>query len=126
MATITIGSHGLVEDEVIWRVAQGADARAIFTLYDDEEMTTPTDLTGYVGACEVRKKLGGDLLGTALVAIGGPDGMVDVWLPADQSQPWSARTTTGVFDVELTAPDGTVTRLCSGSLDILPNATTEA
>ena len=126
MAVITIGSHGLIEDEVVWRVAQGSDARAIFTLYDDEARTTPTDLTGYVGACEIRKKLGGDLLGTAVVTIGGPDGVVDVWLPAEQSAPWSARTTTAVFDVELTAPDGVVTPLCFGSLDIRPSATTEA
>jgi hypothetical protein len=124
VATITIGTHGLVEEDVVWRVAAGADARAIFILYDDEEHTVPTDLTGFTGACEVRAKLGGTLLGTAVMTIGGMDGTVDVHLPAAQSAGWSARQTTAVFDVELTAPDLTVTRLCSGTLDILPNATT--
>lgn len=124
--TITIGTHGLVDDEIVWRVAAGADAAARFVLYDDDERTTPTDLTGVTGACEVRTKLGGTLLATADVTVDGPTGTVDVHLPADESAGWSARTTTAVFDVELTADDGTVTRLCTGTLDISPNTTTGA
>jgi|GEM_PF-1880441 len=123
---ITIGTHGLIEDGLVWRVAAGADATARFVLWDDDERTTPTDLTGVAGACEVRTKLGGTLLATAVVTVDGPAGTVDVHLPADESIGWSARTTTAVFDVELTADDGTVTRLCTGTLDISPNATTGA
>ncbi|MCR6703161.1 MAG: hypothetical protein NVV66_00130 [Cellulomonas sp.] len=122
--SITIGSHGLIEEEIVWKVAQGADARATFTLWEDVDRTTPTDLTGFTGACQVRAKLGGALLGTAIVTVGEAAGTVDVHLPAAASTAWSPRQVIAVFDVELTAPGGAVTRLCSGSLDVLPNATT--
>jgi len=122
--TLTIGTQGLIEDDVLWRLAAGADAVATFTLWQDETKTTPTDLTGASGACQVRTKLGGDLLGDALVELGGDTGVVTVTIPAAVSAAWSAKQRAAVFDVELTDADGTISRLCSGSLDILPNVTT--
>ncbi len=123
--TITIGSHGLIEDEIVWRVAAGADAWARFVLYDDAERTEPTDLTGTTGACQVRKRAGGDLLADAVVTTGGVDGQVLVHLPAAASRGWSASTRAAVFDVELVDGTGVVTRLCTGVLDISPNTTLE-
>jgi hypothetical protein len=123
--SITIGSHGLVEDEIVWKVAAGADAWARFTLYDDVEHTVPTDLTGTTGACQVRKRAGGDLLADAVVMVGGPAGTVLVHLPASASRGWAASTRTAAFDVELIDATGEVMRLCTGALDIWPNITVE-
>lgn len=128
---IVIGSHGLIEDDVVWKVAAGADAYAgPFVLVESGSGDVPVDLTDYEAGCQVRARLGGNVLATLTseggqIAIDGPNGEVLVHLPADQSREWLPRQTTAVFDVELYSPGGGVQRLCSGVLDIKPNVTVE-
>lgn len=128
--TITVGSHGLVEEEVVWKVAAGADAYLAFELIDSGSGNLPTDLTSFSAASQVRNRLGGQVLAsmsteTGEITIDGPEGRVEIRLPASQSRGWPARLAAAVFDVELYAPGGGVQRLCTGRLDILPNATVE-
>ena len=128
---IVIGSHGLIEDEVTWKVAAGADAYAgPFILMESGSGDTPADLTGFEAGCQVRARMGGAVLATLTsedgqISIDGPEGEVLVHLPASQSQDWTPRTVSAVFDVELYSPGGGVQRLCSGVLDIKPNVTVE-
>ncbi len=126
MATITLGSQGLLEDhDVIWRIKAGADAWAgPFRLWQDVAKTIPVDLTGVTGRCELRGKLGGPQLATAAVLIAGNE--VTLHVPASASQGWSVKIATGVFDVELVDSAGAVTSLCTGVLEISPNVTTGA
>lgn len=122
---LTIGTHALIDQEVAWRVAAGADAVARFTLYDDDAQTAPTDLTGVTGRSQVRRKAGGELLADCVVATGGPAGTVTVTIPAAVSGAWNPKLTAAAFDVELVTDAGHVTRLCTGTLDISPNVTLE-
>ena len=125
MTTITLGSQGLLEDvDVVWRIKAGADAWAgPFRLWQDEAKTTPVDLSGTTGRCELRTKPGGALLAVATVVIDDPN-LIRLHVPAATSAQWSAKTTVGVFDVELVDSDDAVTSLCTGTLEISPNVTT--
>lgn len=130
--TITTGSHALIEDEIVWKVAAGADAHlGPIVLIEDGSGDLPVDLSGYSAGLQARRKYGGaEVLANlhsddGTVTIDGLGGSVTFHLPADQSREWSPRWTDGVFDAELYAPDGTVIRLCNGALDIRPNVTVE-
>lgn len=130
---IEVGSWGLIEDEVIWKVAAGSDAYlGPFVLLENDDPDSPelVDLTGYEGGSQIRRKLGGEVIGEMTsaggeVQINPVTAEVLFHLPAEQSREWSHRWTDAVFDAELYAPDGTVQRFCTGRLQILPNSTRE-
>lgn len=134
MPTIVIDSSGLIRDQVEWRVKAGSDAFARFRLVEDAtvEPRVPVDLTGYEVRSQARVRYGAvDVLADMSTATGEitvtPDeGLIVIRLPAAQSREWAARVTSGVFDVELVAPDGVIQALVpDGVLTILPNSTIE-
>lgn len=130
--TIITGSHALIGDEIVWKVAAGSDAfLGPIVLIENGSGDTPVDLTGYSAGLQVRRKYGGAEVLASLhsddgtVTIGGLDGSILFHLPVEQSRGWSPRWVEAVFDAELYAPGGQVIRLCNGSLDIRPNVTVE-
>lgn len=126
--TITVGNYGLIEEPVEWKIAAGADSYAGPFLLTDEA-DAPINLTGYTAACQIRKAAGGALLADLStdddITIDGPAGSVLVHLPAAASAAWAANVRTGVFDIELTNGAGIVQRLCTGTVAVSPNVTTE-
>lgn len=132
--TIVIDSSGLIRDQVEWRVKAGSDAFARFRLVEDAtaEPRVPVDLSGYEARCQARARYGAtDTLAdlstqTGEIEITPVEGLIEIRLPAEQSRRWSARVTSGVFDVELVAPSGIVQALVpDGILAVQPNATIE-
>ena len=123
--TVIVGSYGLIEDAIEWHISAGADSYAgPFTLTSAVPPNDPIDLTGYTGACELRTKAGETLLATTTVTITPLTGTVLVYLPSAVSAMWTADIKKAVFDIELYAPDGTVTLLGRGTALIAPNVTT--
>lgn len=88
---------------------------------------TPYDLTGYTARMQVRKSVnatapllsltssGGDIV------LGGAAGTIVITASATATAAMDA--THGVYDLELVAPSGTVTRVLKGSVEISPEVT---
>ena len=127
-----VGSYGLIEDLVTWKIAAGSDSYAgPFTLTGPAPGLVPMDLTNYTAACEVRTRVGETVLARlttedATITLGGAAGTVLVWLPAAVSEAWTPDIKKGVFDIELYGPGASVTALCSGVAAIRPNITKNA
>ncbi|MEU7830374.1 hypothetical protein [Nonomuraea sp. NPDC049129] len=90
--------------------------------------TTPVDLTGCRARMEIRTAVGGALIhrldtdeGDGLT-IDGPAGMITLSIPPSVSSAWTSLT--GVYDLEVVFPDGTVTRLVQGPISVSAEVTT--
>ncbi|MEQ4716096.1 hypothetical protein [Nonomuraea sp. B19D2] len=111
---------------VVYRLTldQGATFRRVLRWLKGE---SPVDLTGFSARMEIRDKAGGSLLyrldtTNGGISLGGAEGTVILHLPAATSAAWSWRT--GVYDLELIEPNGDVTRLIQGGVQINPEVTT--
>ncbi|MET8143334.1 hypothetical protein ABZU32_23785 [Sphaerisporangium sp. NPDC005288] len=76
---------------------------------------------------EIRATAGGALLHrldtvNGGLTLGGSDGTILIYIPADVSSAWT--TFQGVYDLEVVMPDGTVVRLLQGSVAISAEVTT--
>lgn len=87
---------------------------------------TPKNLTGYTARMDVRTAQ----KAPALVALTSPSGgivitpatgVITVTITAAQSDAWTVAK--ALYDLEVVAPDGTVTRLLKGAVTVDPNIT---
>ena len=89
--------------------------------------TTPVDLTGYTAEMDIRATY--DDLTTIIqldttngrITLGGTAGTVQLSISATDTAALSFES--AVYDLELTAPDGTVTRLMEGGVSFSPEVT---
>jgi hypothetical protein len=103
--TIYQGANFLLP--LIWKTAAGV----------------PIDLTGYTAAMQIRRNVRSKdplhSMSTELgagITLGGVAGTIDVEIPPEVSSDFAFRT--GVFDLELTPPDGKTIRLIEGKVTV--------
>jgi hypothetical protein len=109
-------------------IEQGATFTLEFTVKDG---ATPVNLTGYAARMQFRRKhsaVDADLSLTSAagggITLGGAAGTVAVRVEADVTADLAERLDTpGVWDFELEAPDGTVTREMEGQYQVTPEVT---
>lgn len=87
----------------------------------------PVDLTGCRARMEIRTAVGGALIHrldteNGGLQVDGPDGVIRIRVEAEESSAWTALA--GVYDLEVVWPDGTVTRLIEGQVQVSPEVTT--
>lgn len=126
MASVTVGRGALAV--VRWIIAQGADNSISFRYNRTVDgVSQPQDLTGYSARAQIRVKVGGIILAD----MSSPDqivlsssGVISVKLPrvVTESELWN-KERAGVWDLELTSPDGSVVRFAEGTVDIRPDVT---
>ena len=113
---MTAGNYNIVAE-------QGVTFTFAFSIDNDG---TPWNLTGYKARMQVRPFVQSttkifDLTETDGIALGGVLGTVTVTRSAAQMT--AARTGRHVYDLELEAPDETVTRILEGRFVIIPEVT---
>ena len=87
----------------------------------------PTDLTGWAARMQVRPSHGSDLVLLSLsstsggITLGGTAGTIEVVASATATAAITGRK--AVYDIELAAPGGAVTRLLQGQVTISPEVT---
>lgn len=100
-------------------IEQGADWQPVFQ-YLDEDGMTPIDLTGYSARMQIRQTawdptvLADMTTGNGKITISAPTGEVAIHLTAAETSALSFAT--AVYDLEIVAPNGLVTRLAAGAL----------
>lgn len=100
-------------------IEQGADWQPSFQ-YLEQDGVTPVNLTGYTARMQIRKTVAdankeADLTTeNAKLSISGATGEVFVHLSAAETR--QMNFVTAVYDLELVAPDGVVTRLAAGAV----------
>ena len=88
---------------------------------------TPIDVTGCTGRMQIRPSVESPTVLAELsstndgVAFGGANGIVALHIPAAQTAAFAWRS--GVYDLEVAFPDGTVRRLLYGSVVVSPEVT---
>ena len=107
--------------KVSLNIYRGDSEAWTFRFYADAAMTIPYDLTGGTGKAQIRDLPGGVLLVELDVTITEPN-QVDVSLDAGDSAALTAKQ--GVWDLEVTAADGTVNTLAAGAVFITADVTT--
>ena len=105
-------------------IEQGATWRLSLTWKD--VAGAPIDLTSYTARMQVRQAYGTadallNLSSGAGITLGPSTGAITLTASAAQTAAIAARN--GVYDLEMVAPDGTVTRLLQGSVTISPEVT---
>lgn len=120
-----------------WLIFQGADnSKAFRPFHLVAGVPTYFNLTlpGWSARAQIRARVGGaewaEFLSTATTGARielDADGWVSLVLPAavTEATAWNAYRR-GVYDVELTDPDGGVIRLAEGSVEVSPDVTREA
>lgn len=96
-------------------------------------VTVTMVLTGYSARMQIKDKVGGtstaDLTtanGGLTISVGSTDSTITVLIPAATSAAWADTFVKGVYDLEIVAPSGRVTRLLKGSVAVDPEVTTIA
>ena len=114
-------------------VDQGATYIKQFTWYNPPPVPNPQnlkqgdpkDLSGYTGELQIRETIDDTLPKLTLTSVNGgiviSGGVVKLRIEASATSAFDFST--GVYDLELTAPDGTVTRLVEGKVKVSPNVT---
>ena len=119
-------------------IEQGADWRLFFAYKNADGL--PVNLAGYTARMQVRESATGRTKLFELttengrIFIDGPNGTVEVTIPASLSQPlvidpkklaWidGKMVLQWVYDLELLSPDGHVTRLLQGAAHFTPEVT---
>jgi uncharacterized protein involved in outer membrane biogenesis len=89
---------------------------------------TPVNLTGYTARMQLRASAAATGAPLAelttedgTIVLGAGTGTVDLLVPAETTAGWTF--TTGAYDLELEAADGTVTRLIKGRFKVSPEVT---
>jgi nitrogen fixation protein FixH len=91
-----------------------------FHLWQDATKTTAVDLTGATVEAEIRDKPGGSTVFALTTTVTLPN-VIDVEMPAAL---WAAfALTAGVWDLEVTAPDGTVSTYVAGKVTVTADVT---
>ena len=90
-----------------------------FQLWRDPGRTQPLDLTGALVAAEIRDKPGGLTIVVLTCVVTLPN-IVDVDLDAEA---WVAAPMAGVWDLEVTMPDGTVQTPVAGKVSVTADVT---
>lgn len=102
------------------RIDQGATFGLDIECQD--ENSQPVDLTGYRAAAQIRFRHSDDNAAAVfLCTVSAELGVVNLELNAAQTA--ALARTSGVWDCELTAPDGTVSRLAEGKVSVSPEVT---
>lgn len=102
------------------RIDQGATLALDIECQDD--LGNPIDLSGYVAGAQVRYRHSDPVPAAVFGAVlNETPGLVSLKLGAAQTATLSKPF--GVWDCELTAPDGTVQRLAEGKVTISPEVT---
>lgn len=91
-----------------------------------DEFGVAIDLTGYTARMQIRHKVESQsvlvsLLDTAGIALGGAAGTIGIEISSDVTDVIQHRD--GVYDLELVAPDGKVTRLIEGKVTFVKGVT---
>ena len=114
-------------------IEQGATFQLSFTWHEGSaENVGPTvDLTGCIVRMQIRKKQQDPPICDASseganpeIVLGGTEGTITVTMSADDTGAMNIRT--GVYDLEVEFPDGTVYRLLEGTATVSPNITQES
>lgn len=122
---VTLGQATLATINLI--ISQGADNEYIFRYSREVEgVLTPVDLTNYTARAQIRNKPGGTLYLDITDITMTSDGIIRIRIPhgATEAVEWFTRKS-GVWDMELTDPQGGVTRFASGSVQISLNVTSD-
>lgn len=91
-----------------------------FKLYEDEEKTIPSDLTGVAAKAQIRDRSGGAKITELTCEITLPNTIL-MTLSATASKAISI--TRGVWDLQLTYPDGRVVTIVAGGVTVTPDVT---
>lgn len=91
--------------------------------------TVPVDLTGYSARMQIRENFDSLLITASLTSVVGggieftdpEEGKLLVTIPGTLSQNFTLKT--GVYDLELVAPSGKITRLLQGTYSLSPEVT---
>lgn len=87
----------------------------------------PINLTGWTARMQARRKVDDPVVlfnrttENGGIVLGGTAGTVDIVMDAVKTSEFDWKN--GVWDLELVAPDGTVTRLAEGSISVSPEVT---
>ena len=100
-------------------VDQGATFSTSITLTDDED--NPVDLTNYTGAAQIRKHYTSSGYTPFTVTLGGTTGSITLALTANATGNLVAGRY--VYDCEITANTGAVTRAAEGIITVSPQVT---
>ena len=107
-------------------IPQGATYIHTFTHTEQDEVT-PIDLTGFTARLQMRSTVkSSTVLHEATTSNGGiaitpASGVVDLRISATDTAGFAF--TRAVYDLEIEAPDGTVTRIVKGSIVVDPEVT---
>lgn len=108
-------------------IEQGATFRLplVYQTKDDQGNVTPVDVTTYTARMQIRQSVASD---TALLSLEtgsgitmGANGAIDIEATPAQTAALNIRS--GVYDLELQAGDGRVTRLLQGKVTVSPEVT---
>lgn len=118
-------------------IEQGSTYDITLQLHQTDLASAVVDLTGYSARMQIRKTIttGGapeiDLLSStagavpgsvAKIVLGGAAGTVRIFIPDAMTAAFTSWST-GVYDLELVRPDGTVARTIQGSVAVSPEVT---
>jgi hypothetical protein len=100
-------------------IPQGSTFKQIFYFKDSDGVAV--NLTGYAGRCQFRESIGATVTlynSTTLgdITIAGSTGAVTLEIPAATTTAWTFRS--AVYDLEIVAGDGKVTRLVKGRVRV--------
>jgi hypothetical protein len=91
-----------------------------FRLWSDAAKTIPIDLTGVTAKSEIRDQSGGSVIVPLTCTITVPN-IINAALIAVNSQ--SLTISSGVWDLQLTYPDGSVTTILAGPVSVTADVT---
>lgn len=125
MAEYTVSEDGQIG--VTWYMRHGATFIKNYQ-WKTGDPSEPVDLTGWTARCQIRTKLGGEVLLSLTSPAGGIEvddqGNIAIEITAAQTMDmYPAKK--GVFDLELEAPGGFVRNLVGGTVLLAPNVTVE-
>jgi hypothetical protein len=105
-------------------IEQGATFRLSLVWKDSAQ--APINLTGYTARMQIRQSIASSTTVLSLttaqaITLGGALGTIEVVISAAQTSALTIRK--GVYDLELEASNGVVTRLLQGSVEVSPEVT---
>jgi len=101
-------------------IEQGATFRQVFTW--ENSVGTPINLTGYTARMQIRSTIDAAVISATLtdanggLTLGGAAGTISLYL--SDTATTALTITSGVYDLELVAPGGDVTRLVQGGVSV--------
>jgi hypothetical protein len=107
------------------RIEAGADFERTITW---QSAGVAVNLTGYTARLQIRANQDGEVLlalttENGKIALGGAAGTIALTITAAETTTLSEALLTGIYDLELIAASGHVTRLLRGAVSIAPNVT---